>query len=796
MRILGLGLVLLSGCGLLLDLDPPDMDAGPFADSGGRDAMRVDGGAPDGILVQPDGGMDGAIFDAGPPFDGGPCMMDDDCRLEFPECGDICVAGTCEQTDIDEDGICDPLDVCIDGDIQYLAPGDACATRALELCVVETWVEQKFEEVETCGPSDADCDGPTDESLAAIGCGIGQCAGRQTCNNSCVDHSVVAFDGCSEASAFGIDEDCDGRVDEDCTGPDSCTPIFPGDRISLEDGAYCLDVGRCAIPSVRFDFETGDSVANVRIYGDMVWDEVTESYVPCEGPTVLGRPRSEVVLDGTLQLRGNVQVSNVRFRTAAGFDAAAINVGGGTFRADRIDVNGGAGPALSVAEDATARLSDVRIISANTRGPTIDSVGELVIEGSCDGRANNRSRCANDDGTLSLGGISKATPGNSVISLRGGSASLSMTAVRVLGLNSTAIFAENVAFVNVYDSFVSSIWSTSVAARTQETIAVEGCVNESTIRDSFVINATASSDDANYGVRAEGCEMRFSAPNLTIPDSGHHIVGSLGRARNAVGVSCGAGCSFEQIAIAGFGALASPVDGGEGIAVECLTRCSVADSTLRANASVWPVGAATGIRIVGGTVLRSRVFGGFAAEATGIVALTPDRRARVHLQDSLVIGYGSRDTGAIMSFEGRGVVLQDTSSFSALHSTIAARTMTRLPVSALCRGIEAGNGTQVRLVSSVLWAPCVDLAHGYYGVDGSNILYMDHVGVDEEAYSFFGFDVAHMDEPFDFILVSEPGFNDAYAGGGLDEGPPEMVTLRDVNGRSRLMNHSIGAYAD
>jgi hypothetical protein len=80
----------------------------------------------------------------------------------------------------------------------------------------------------TCNGVDDDCDGTTDENYASVGtsCGVGTCAATGT--TSCVNGGVV--NGCTpgtpasaDASCNGLDNDCDGATDEDYVSlPTSC----------------------------------------------------------------------------------------------------------------------------------------------------------------------------------------------------------------------------------------------------------------------------------------------------------------------------------------------------------------------------------------------------------------------------------------------------------------------------------------------------------------------------------------------------------------------------------------------
>lgn len=780
MRILGVGLVLLCGCGLLLDLDPPDMDAGPRADAGDVDAAVGDGGTPDSEEVD-------ASIDVGSPDAGPMCLVESDCVVRDPLCTYECSDDNrCVET-------CDPPPVCIDGEIEYFGIDDSCATRALRMCVDETRVSHEFTEVESCDGLDNVCDGNIDvfDGFDDIECGIGECAGPRGCADECVG-GVGDFDGCTAGSGPGLDDDCDGRVDEDCNAVD-CIGVEASEIVSVTSGGtYCLDVGSCTTP-VSFPVR-GATLSDVRIYGDMRFDSDLGAYVPCPEPTPFAAPLAQVALQGTIQIDGPMQVSNVRIQPNATLSGTALIVGsGGSLRGDNVQIDGGGATALRVDAGGEAILSDVSVTSSSA-AHTIDSAGRLVVESSCPNRTDPTRRCVGVSDNVLSGAISKTSPGNSVIHLSGPGASLRMTSVRVAGPSSRAIWAEGVGDIDISDSVLIARPASLPGDNEHVTVALESCAHAN-FRDTIIRNVgDSSSRFTHYGMRASDCRVRFSAPNL---DAGPHIVGTTGASASAVGVSCGAGCSFEQVSIAGFGAAATFPDTSEALGVECGVGCTVVDSTVRANARPRLAGSATGLRIADGTVLRSRIGAGVASQATGIHATNPAGRARVHVQDSLVVGLvGTEGGGAIDVVEARGALVDATANFSALHSTIAARSMTRLAIAASCHAVEAIGGARVRLSSSVLWAPCVDGGYSYFGAE-DGVVFMDHVGVDAEGYTFLdGSAVLNADTPFPYLLVPDPAFDDDYAGATLPIGAPEMTTERDVDAVPRGASSPIGAYAD
>ncbi len=74
---------------------------------------------------------------------------------------------------------------------------------------------------ESCDGKDNDCDGKIDEALGDVSCGKGQCFHSvQLCSGG-KSQSCNPFDGAAEEGCDGLDNDCDGLVDED-QGSTSC----------------------------------------------------------------------------------------------------------------------------------------------------------------------------------------------------------------------------------------------------------------------------------------------------------------------------------------------------------------------------------------------------------------------------------------------------------------------------------------------------------------------------------------------------------------------------------------------
>ncbi|MFH1434236.1 MAG: clostripain-related cysteine peptidase [Pseudomonadota bacterium] len=129
-----------------------------------------------------------------------------------------------------------------------LAP--ACNTHGvcdgtLRVCEDGAWgcdyPPEFVDEDAACDGLDNNCDGLVDEGYAPFTCGLGECVSESICMVGLEDCLPREPQASADLACDGLDEDCDGLVDEDA----DCTPCAP------ENAPECMHDGVCTntIPS-------------------------------------------------------------------------------------------------------------------------------------------------------------------------------------------------------------------------------------------------------------------------------------------------------------------------------------------------------------------------------------------------------------------------------------------------------------------------------------------------------------------------------------------------------------------
>ena len=175
---------------------------------------------------------------------------------------DSCAPATVTSPDTTCDNVNDDCDGATDE--AYVATSSNCGQGACEragllTCVSGSVVDScaagtPAESDASCDDVDDDCDGRVDEQYAptATACGTGVCAsvGTQTCaagavSDSCVPKAPTSSTDDATTPGNGQDDDCDGAVDEDVPACDTSSQTF-------EAGTYNLTVpGNCHSVTVR-----------------------------------------------------------------------------------------------------------------------------------------------------------------------------------------------------------------------------------------------------------------------------------------------------------------------------------------------------------------------------------------------------------------------------------------------------------------------------------------------------------------------------------------------------------------
>jgi hypothetical protein len=91
-----------------------------------------------------------------------------------------------------------------------------CSLDSTTLPQLASAIVASFQSPEVCDGADNDGDGSVDEDLGVLSCGLGACFTQVDACVSGVPQECVPLPAPPEICGNGIDDDCDGQVDEDC----------------------------------------------------------------------------------------------------------------------------------------------------------------------------------------------------------------------------------------------------------------------------------------------------------------------------------------------------------------------------------------------------------------------------------------------------------------------------------------------------------------------------------------------------------------------------------------------------
>ncbi len=171
-----------------------------------------------------------------------------------------------------------------------------------------------------CDGVDEDCDGRTDEDYAPmLACGQGFCRGRAT-PSSCVGGEATACEpgpplGARDASCDGTDDDCDGAVDEDCEqGPRLPWLVVLDDAVASRARVEQDEVQLAAGDAIEID--VGDLLAARRGDGLLMHVEGVEDHP--DGRLITGRPAALAEAVGTAEVQAHFDMSLERLAAGPG----------------------------------------------------------------------------------------------------------------------------------------------------------------------------------------------------------------------------------------------------------------------------------------------------------------------------------------------------------------------------------------------------------------------------------------------------------------------------------------------
>ncbi|RMH43300.1 MAG: VWA domain-containing protein [Deltaproteobacteria bacterium] len=184
------------------------------------------------------------------------------CGFDLPPCTEgteTCVAGEWVGCDavLPQPEVCDGIDNNCDGAVDGMSetctdlpdppgnPNTGVCTPGVHVCIDGAWgpcLGEVQPGVEVCDGLDNDCDGAVDEDIPSVECGT-TCGVGMT---ECVDGELVCSGGTTSMpeECNGFDDDCDGLVDEDLGTMGPCdgggTLCSPGELVCVAGEWTCV----------------------------------------------------------------------------------------------------------------------------------------------------------------------------------------------------------------------------------------------------------------------------------------------------------------------------------------------------------------------------------------------------------------------------------------------------------------------------------------------------------------------------------------------------------------------------
>ena len=238
---------------------------------------------------------------------------------------DSCQAGEPEAADDTCDGLDDDCDGQVDEDYVSQATScglGACVSAGATSCVDATVIDSCAPAAPatgdaTCDGVDDDCDGQSDEDYAAVAttCGVGACvaAGSTSCaGGQVLDSCQPGAAASTDDTCDGIDDDCDGRVDQ---GYESLTTACGVGACAGEGATSCVNaqiLDSCVVGAPAASDASCDGV------DDDCDGQSDEDYAPVATTCGLG----VCAATGATSCAGGVAVDSCAPGTPAALDAS------------------------------------------------------------------------------------------------------------------------------------------------------------------------------------------------------------------------------------------------------------------------------------------------------------------------------------------------------------------------------------------------------------------------------------------------------------------------------------------